>query len=133
MGSAAGDFDGHGNLDFLVTNLQRDYNTLFFNQTPPGGPLRFADETTTAGLNLSTLASLGWAALALNGDHEGTWTSSLPTATSIRRCVTVPRSASRTTSRISPSGTTARNASPPCSFLASGVPAGARPLRISTM
>lgn len=39
----------------------------------------------------------------------GTWTSSLPTATSIRRCVTAPRSASRTTSRIHSSGTTARD------------------------
>lgn len=71
MGSAAGDFDGDGDIDFLVTNFQRDDNTLFLNQTPPGGPLRFADETTATGLNLSTLAFLGWAMLALDGDHDG--------------------------------------------------------------
>ena len=71
MGSTAGDFDGDGDLDFLVTNFQRDYNTFFVNQTSPAGPLRFADETITAGLNLTTLAFLGWAALSLDGDHDG--------------------------------------------------------------
>ena len=71
MGSTAGDFDGDGDLDFLVTNFQRDYNTLFLNQTSLGGPLRFVDETTAAGINLTTLPFLGWAALSFDGDHDG--------------------------------------------------------------
>lgn len=73
MGSAAGDFDGDGDLDFLVTNLQRDYNTLFLNQIPPSGPLRFADETTAAGLNLSTLGFLGSAALRAGTKKQMHW------------------------------------------------------------
>lgn len=65
-GSAAGDLDGDGDLDFLVTNVQRDYNTLFLSQTPPARTVRFADETTATGLNLSDLTFPGSAALALH-------------------------------------------------------------------
>ncbi len=72
MGSAAGDFDGDGDADLVVTNFQRDYNTFFRNRSAPnGGPLRFADETAVAGLSLETLAFLGWAALPLDMDHDG--------------------------------------------------------------
>lgn len=128
MGSAAGDFDGDGDIDFLVTNFQRDDNTLFLNQTPPGGPLRFADETTAAGLNLSTLAFLGWAALALDGNlalfvANGHIYPALRDSPEIGEPYDQPNQLFWTTTR---------DASPPCSFLASGVPAGARPLRSST-
>ncbi len=71
MGSAAGDFDGDGDTDLVVTNFQRDYNTFFRNGSIPDGPLRFADETAAAGLSLATLAFLGWAALPLDMDHDG--------------------------------------------------------------
>ncbi len=71
MGSAAGDFDGDGDTDLVVTNFQRDYNTFFRNRGAPGGPLRFTDDTAEAGLSLTTLAFLGWAVLPLDLDHDG--------------------------------------------------------------
>ena len=71
MGSAAGDFDGDGALDLYVTNFQRDYNTLFRNTGAAGAGLWFEDDTVAAGVNLTTLDFLGWAALPLDADHDG--------------------------------------------------------------
>lgn len=72
MGSAAGDFDGDGALDLYVTNFQRDYNTLFRNTSAAAGAgLWFEDDTVAAGVNLTTLDFLGWAALPLDADHDG--------------------------------------------------------------
>lgn len=72
MGSATGDFDGDGALDLYVTNFQRDYNTLFRNTSSvTGSGLWFEDDTVAAGLNLTTLDFLGWAALPLDADHDG--------------------------------------------------------------
>lgn len=72
MGSAAGDFDGDEALDLFVTNFQRDYNTLFRNAGHVASAgLWFEDATVAAGLNLTTLDFLGWAALPLDADHDG--------------------------------------------------------------
>lgn len=72
MGSAAGDFDGDGALDLYVTNFQRDYNTLFRNTSAAAGAgLWFDDDTVAAGVNLTALDFLGWAALPLDADHDG--------------------------------------------------------------
>jgi len=72
MGSAAGDFDGDEALDLFVTNFQRDYNTLFRNAGHAASTgLWFEDATVAAGLNLTTLDFLGWAALPLDADHDG--------------------------------------------------------------
>jgi hypothetical protein len=67
MGSAAGDFDRDGDIDFYVTHFQRDYNTLFENQ----GSLTFRDTTTMHGLAVPALAHLAWGTHFMDIDNDG--------------------------------------------------------------
>ena len=67
MGVAAGDVDGNGLLDFLVTNFLYESNTLYLQQ--PGG--YFSDSTRQHGLHDPSLSSLGFGAQFLDGDLDG--------------------------------------------------------------
>src|SRR5438876_8357983 len=56
MGVEAGDYDGDGRLDLVVTTFAHDSNTVYRNL---GGGL-FADETAAAGLAAPTFERMGW-------------------------------------------------------------------------
>lgn len=68
MGATAGDFDGDGDMDLLVTNFQGDYNTLYRNL---GGCL-FEDASEPLGLSGSSLPFMGWAPhfIDIDGDAD---------------------------------------------------------------
>jgi len=66
MGADAGDFDGDGLLDIVVTNFAHDTNTLYRNQ---GG--RFEDVSEAAGLTARTFDRLGWGVAFLDADRDG--------------------------------------------------------------
>ena len=67
MGAAAGDYDGDGDLDVLVTNFADDYNTLYENH---GGTF-FTDVTRAAGLGVASLPYLGWGVGLVDVDNDG--------------------------------------------------------------
>ena len=66
MGLAAGDPDGDGDLDVLVTNFSRESNTLYRNE----GGLRFADHSEAAGLHRASLLPLGFGAFFFDYDND---------------------------------------------------------------
>ena len=66
MGTDAGDFDGDGDMDIVVTNFSHDWNTLYRND----GDLRFSDATFQAGFTDSYLY-LGWATKFFDFDNDG--------------------------------------------------------------
>ncbi len=57
MGVAGGDFDGDGRVDLLVTNLDRQGNSVYANR----GGLAFADAAETSGIGAAGPAT-GWGA-----------------------------------------------------------------------
>ena len=67
MGIAAGDVDGDGKLDLLVTHLDQETNTLYRNQ---GGGL-FQDATTAAGLAGPSLPWVGFGTQLFDADLDG--------------------------------------------------------------
>lgn len=66
MGTDAGDFDGDGRIDLVVTNFSHDWNTLYRNL----GNLVFNDHSFMAGFKDSYL-SLAWGAEFLDYDNDG--------------------------------------------------------------
>ncbi|MEM6456951.1 MAG: CRTAC1 family protein, partial [Acidobacteriota bacterium] len=66
MGVDAGDIDGDGALDLIVTNLSLETNTLY-----RGGPTGFVDATRAAGLHGPSYAVLGFGVDWLDADLDG--------------------------------------------------------------
>ena len=67
MGADAGDYDGDGDLDLVVTTFAGDYNTLFENV----GKGLFSDVTYAAGLGVAALPYLGWGVGLVDMDNDG--------------------------------------------------------------
>ena len=67
MGVGAGDFDGNGFPDLVVTNFAHDHYTLYGNRDGT----HFSDDSVRSGLALATYEPLGWAALPADFDLDG--------------------------------------------------------------
>ena len=67
MGVDAADFDGDGDEDLFVTNLEGESNTLYVNL----GEGFFEDRTIAAGLHIASLPYTGFGAGFLDYDNDG--------------------------------------------------------------
>ncbi len=66
MGTAAGDYDGDGRLDIIVTNLDQEYNALYKNS----GAF-FADTSFPTGFAPPSLPLVGWGTGFFDFDNDG--------------------------------------------------------------
>ncbi len=66
MGTAAGDFDGDGRLDLIVTNLDQEYNNLYRNT----GSL-FVDVAYATGFGPPSLPLVGWGTEWFDMENDG--------------------------------------------------------------
>ncbi len=67
MGTDFGDYDGDGDLDVVVTNLDFENNSLFRNE---GGGL-FSDASFASGIGAPSLSFVGFGAEFLDFDNDG--------------------------------------------------------------
>ena len=67
MGVDAGDYDGDGRLDLVVTNFAQDYTTVYHNL---GGGV-FADRSFESGVAAAYGPSLGWGVGFVDIDNDG--------------------------------------------------------------
>jgi enediyne biosynthesis protein E4 len=67
MGVDAGDYNGDGLLDLIVTNFSHDYTTLY--QNGPAGV--FSDATYAAGIGAAAGPYLGWGVRFADLDNDG--------------------------------------------------------------
>lgn len=67
MGSAVGDYDNDGRVDFHITNFSDDSNTLYRND----GDGNFSDITFQAGIGEPTIPFLGWGTAVFDFDNDG--------------------------------------------------------------
>jgi enediyne biosynthesis protein E4 len=67
MGSDAGDCDGDGRIDLVLTAFAHDRNTLYRNIDGN----HFEDATAAAGLAATTYVRMGWGAAFLDADLDG--------------------------------------------------------------
>ena len=67
MGVDAGDYDGDGLADIIVTNFSNDTNTIYRNL----GKGQFEDVTEAAGLAARTYARMGWGVAFFDADLDG--------------------------------------------------------------
>lgn len=67
MGIATSDLDDDGDVDFYVTNFDREYNTLYKNVQPG----MWQDQTTRSRLVASTLPMVGFGTAAIDLDCNG--------------------------------------------------------------
>jgi hypothetical protein len=67
MGVDAGDYDGDGRLDLIVTNFSHDYNTLYEN----GGSGFFTDVSHLAGIAQGGAPYMGWGVGFVDADNDG--------------------------------------------------------------
>lgn len=68
MGIASGDMDEDGDIDFLVTNFEAEYNT-YHEQRVPG---LWQDRTINVGLSRPTDPLVGFGAVSVDVDDDGT-------------------------------------------------------------
>ena len=67
MGVDAGDYDGNGRLDLIVTHFSGDYTTLYENSDAGF----FSDVSSAAGIAPPTLPYLGWGVGLVDIDNDG--------------------------------------------------------------
>ena len=67
MGVDAGDYDGDGHLDLIVTHFSEDYHTLYENS----GRGLFTDASYRAGIATPPLRYMGWGVGFLDVDNDG--------------------------------------------------------------
>ena len=67
MGADAGDYDGDGRTDFVLTAFAHDRNTLYRNVDGRN----FEDATVAAGLAAPTFHRMGWGTAFLDADLDG--------------------------------------------------------------
>jgi hypothetical protein len=67
MGIDAADVNGDGWPDFVITNFNDEYDSLFINR----GKFLFDDATITSGLARMTKADVGWGTHFLDYDNDG--------------------------------------------------------------
>ena len=67
MGADAGDYDGDGRLDLVLTTFAHDVKTLYRNLDGT----HFEDVTAAAGLAAPTFAPMGWGTAFLDADLDG--------------------------------------------------------------
>jgi len=70
MGVAAGDLDGNGLLDLVMTNFSQEQNAAFVNESRPGAPALF-DDGSRSGLGWPSFHDLGWGVNLLDADLDG--------------------------------------------------------------
>ena len=67
MGADAGDYDGDGRMDFVLTAFAHDRNTIYRNVDGR----QFEDVSGPAGLSAATFVRMGWGAAWLDADLDG--------------------------------------------------------------
>ncbi len=67
MGADAGDYDGDGRMDFILTAFAHDRNTLYRNLDGR----QFEDASVATGLAAPTFKRMGWGTSFLDGDLDG--------------------------------------------------------------
>jgi len=67
MGIAADDYDGDGRIDFAVTNMIFEYNTLAHND----GAMRFSDRAKETGFSETSYQFVGFGIVFLDADNDG--------------------------------------------------------------
>ena len=67
MGVDAGDLDGDGRPDFVVTNFDTEYHALYLNP----GRLPFREATVESRLAQLTKSYVGWGVRMLDFDNDG--------------------------------------------------------------
>jgi enediyne biosynthesis protein E4 len=67
MGADAGDYDGDGRIDLVLTAFAHDRNTLYRNVDGH----QFEDATVAAGLAVPTFQRMGWGAAFVDADLDG--------------------------------------------------------------
>ena len=66
MGIDAGDFDGDGNPDFVVTNFHDEFHALYRN----GGTFPFRELSRSSGLTRFTVPYVGWGVRFIDYDND---------------------------------------------------------------
>ena len=67
MGADAGDYDGDGRMDLVLTAFAHDRNTLYRNVDGS----QFEDTSAAAGIAASTFVQMGWGTAFLDADLDG--------------------------------------------------------------
>jgi len=71
MGSNAGDYDGDGRFDIIVTDYQNQVNTLYRNLGTQHGSLQFQDVTVETGAGTGSRPLVTWGCGFVDFDNDG--------------------------------------------------------------
>ncbi len=71
MGSNAGDYDGDGRFDIIVTDYQNQMNTLYRNLGIQHGALQFQDVTIETGVGAGSRPLVTWGCGFVDFDNDG--------------------------------------------------------------